>query len=456
MSDTMVNRSEVSSQQGHVNNVKGNDFSQNNEKKSPSVTQFLLVGIGQCGASIAVETKKKFGPTAKVVAINSSQRDLDVLPDDLVPKQFRIKFGATDGTGKNRTLSQQMIRSHKVVGDGKELDIVGHFMYNYLEFLFNGMNPVTVIVIASTGGGTGSGSGVYFTTKLTQAIQKLSTVNIRGKEIEVNDSNRPDVLGIFVTPSYNDNTEGVKSLQNTIECGTEIQKFIEARLATFGIVTNELPPNLSHLSKIQTIEYVNNRVSDSLVRFLGTYGKSKYKCIDSQDKRTAMQTPGIFALFTLSDDHQTPGSFQFLLPKRQRVRQIVAEIPERLNDSQDGVNADYIIDTVLSRLDITVDDKNIGFFSDDEDSTTSSQISDRNLVKQAFIGLFGCTEAYALFEPFKQKLEHMMRAGEEKSDIQTTAGHSFDNVKETKTTIVNEYSRKTVDDNDIDSLLDEI
>lgn len=444
MSDTqMINRSEMKS----GSNVKGNDFSKSQKKVYP--TKFIFIGIGQCGASLAVATKKKMGETARVIAINSSYRDLDVLPEDLVPNEFRIKYGTTDGTGKNRELSQSMFTSHRATGDGgTELDIVGHVLYNYKEFLFSSTDNVKIIVMFSSAGGSGSGAGPYFTTKLTQVIQQMKTVDLRGREVIITDANRPDVIGICVTPSYVNDSEGIKSLQNTVECGSEIQKFVSKRLATFGIVTNEIPN--ATMTKPQMLKYVNDNVSDALVRFLGIYGKSEYKCIDSQDKRSALQTPGVFALFTI-DANENPVGFQFMLPRRQRVRQLVAELPQKYANTDGG--ADIAMDKILSKLDIVTDDRNIGYYGDESESSLT-EIVDTGLASKPIIGLFGCTEIGTLFEVFKQKLEHLMRASEEKSELMTAAPGGFDKVKETKQQVRSEYSRQIVDVDDIESMLD--
>lgn len=440
----MVKHSEMSS-----NNVKGTDYT-TVEKKQTQQTRYLLVGIGQCGGSLAVETKKKLGPSAKVVAINSSYHDLDTLPTDQVPQEFKIKYGTMDGTGKNREISKNMFLSHRVAGEGgKQLDIVDHFLYNYGEFLFSVKNHVTVLIMFSSAGGSGSGAGPFFTTKLNQTIKQMTSYKLRDKMIEINDVNRPDIVGICVTPDFD--SEGVKSLQNTIECGSEIQKAVAAKLASFWITTNKVDGG-ENMTKIDRYEYVNGRISDAIIRFLGVFGKSKYKCIDTQDKRSAIQIPGIAAFFSF-DENREPVGYQFMLPKRQRVRQLIAELPEKYSDSSSEYVSDKIVETVLAKLDITTDDQNIGYFGESSEHTLSD-IIDRKLIFSPIIGLFGCTEIGTLFEPFKQRLEHLMRAGEEKSDLMNSSGHSFDQVKETKQQVRNEFACKTVNVSDIDSMFD--
>lgn len=442
MSDSMINRSEAV--QG---NVKGNDFSTQEKKAIP--TKFIFIGIGQCGCSLAVSIKRKMGSIAKVIAINSSYRDLDVLPEDIVPKEFRIKYGSSDGTGKNREFSQSMFTAHRVKDNkGDQLDIIGHVLYNYQEFFFSPSDNVKIIVLFSSAGGSGSGAGPFFTTKLTQTIQQMTEVNLRGKMIPVNEMNRPDVFGICVTPSYINNSEGVKSLQNTIECGAEIQKFVKNRLATFGIVTNEVIGADS--TKTETIDIVNDRVSDALVRFLGIFGTSNYKCIDSQDKRSALNTPGVFALFTF-DENQEPIGFQFMLPRRQRCRQLVAELPEKYAEINGG--AELVMNKILNKLDIMTDDQNIGYYGDSM-SHQYTEIVDSKLASTPIIGLFGCTEIGPLFEPIKAKLEHLMKASEEKTELMTNASNGFDRVKETRSAVKSEYQKNIINLDDIDSMLD--
>ena len=445
MSDAMVNRSDVSVGGGVV---KGTDYTKPTKEKVVP-TKFIFVGIGQCGASLALATKRKMGSTAKVVAINSSYRDLDAIGNE-IPEEFKIKYGTTDGTGKDRTLSQTMFRNHLATSEkGEKLDIISHFLYNYSEFLFSTTDNVTIIVMFSSAGGSGSGAGPYFTTKLSQTIQQMDSVVLRGKTIPLNDANRPDVVGICVTPSYINGSEGIKSLQNTIECGSEIQKFVSGRLASFFIVSNEISTE-KQLTKTETLNYVNDRVSDALVRFFGVYGRSQYKCIDSQDKRSAIRTPGVHSLVTF-DQNEEPVGYQFMLPKRQRVRQLVAELPESYSNETGA--AERVMEKILNKMDIMTDDQNIGYYGGMSEHV-DSKIIDTDFVSRPIIGLFGCTEINSLFEPFKQKLEHLMKASEEKSDMMFSSGHGFDRVKETKEQVRNEYAKRTVNLDDIDSMLD--
>ena len=63
-----------------------------------------VVGIGNCGSQIAALAMKKLN--VPVIAINSSERDIQTLPED-VPVYL---MGDAKGAGKQRIMAKQMLK----------------------------------------------------------------------------------------------------------------------------------------------------------------------------------------------------------------------------------------------------------------------------------------------------------------------------------------------------------
>ena len=64
-----------------------------------------VIGIGNCGSQIAALAMKKLN--IPVLAINSSERDLQTLPSD-VPN---FMIGDAKGAGKERAAAKEMLKS---------------------------------------------------------------------------------------------------------------------------------------------------------------------------------------------------------------------------------------------------------------------------------------------------------------------------------------------------------
>lgn len=78
-----------------------------------------VIGIGNCGSQIAALAMKKLN--VPVLAINSSERDLQTLPGD-VPS---FMIGDAKGAGKERAAAKEMLKSSimTILNDDKYQDV---------------------------------------------------------------------------------------------------------------------------------------------------------------------------------------------------------------------------------------------------------------------------------------------------------------------------------------------
>ena len=114
-----------------------------------------FIGVGNTGNQIASLAQTKI-ENMPVVAINSSQKDLDTIPETV--KKFLItdKKGESQGAGKNRTLAKTYLKDSILA------------LINDQEMKAFCSTLEVVFVCGSTGGGTGSGVTPLLLSALSQ------------------------------------------------------------------------------------------------------------------------------------------------------------------------------------------------------------------------------------------------------------------------------------------------
>ena len=123
-----------------------------------------IIGIGNTGNQIAALAKNELG--IKVLAINSSEKDLDTLPNDIPKKIIKEKEGLSRGAGKDRSLAKKYLKDTimELMKDKEFTELVGE-----LDIVF---------VISSTGGGTGSGTAPLLANIISSTFVDTKTILI--------------------------------------------------------------------------------------------------------------------------------------------------------------------------------------------------------------------------------------------------------------------------------------
>ena len=112
------------------------------------------LGTGNTGNQIVSLAKERLG--IPVIAINSSVKDLETLPEDIQTYRISDQEGMSQGAGKNRELAKKFLKDSiiKLLSDE-----------NVISFL---VDLDICFVVASMGGGTGSGTAPIIMSILSQ------------------------------------------------------------------------------------------------------------------------------------------------------------------------------------------------------------------------------------------------------------------------------------------------
>ena len=214
-----------------------------------------LIGIGNCGnqvVSLAKETKDIPG-----IAINTSDKDLENVKNLTV-----FKIGSSKGAGKSRDKAKAYVKQMM-----KQLLSQEKFKSHIDE------NDV-VAVVASTGGGTGSGISVMLT-------HLLSTMYVDKRFILVH-----------VLPSLK---ESLAAQQNTIEYLKEMNNFNATYMSYDNGCKDGLPSNVM-------MKQMNEEIVEDLSVIRGDYLLSTpFTSIDEEDLTKILEVPGRLVVHRVYD-----------------------------------------------------------------------------------------------------------------------------------------------------------
>lgn len=146
----------------------------------------LVVGLGQCGCTLADSLKKR-NHRYSTLYINSSMGDIQGLNYAKMDNNVFI-FSGVDGAGRNRTKAKSFFEYDKIR--------LASFMKNFSQFKY-------MLIFTSFGGGTGSGILPDF-IDICKTVMPSLTINLVG-----------------VLPSLKENR---LELKNTISCLSEMNK----------------------------------------------------------------------------------------------------------------------------------------------------------------------------------------------------------------------------------------
>lgn len=194
-----------------------------------------IIGIGNAGNQVAALGAEKL--QIPVIAINSSEKDLETLSAGIPKKLIKDASGLSKGAGKDRRLAKQYLKD--TILSFISGDEMKEFMKS-LDFCF---------IISSTGGGTGSGTAPVMTTILNKTYPDVKTILIGILPVDsealsshvntleyLNElySNLPDQTYMLYD---NDKLAGESSYHILEEVNEEIIKDIDVLRCTFNYTT---------------------------------------------------------------------------------------------------------------------------------------------------------------------------------------------------------------------------
>ena len=221
-----------------------------------------VIGLGNTGnqiASLAYEQLK-----IPVMAVNSSEKDLETINNNIPKKLITDADGESKGAGKNRQLAKKYLKDSIMTFLSSEdvQDFVGD-----LDVLF---------IVSSTGGGTGSGTSLIMSSIIASMF------------VDVH------VITIGVLPVMN---EALSAHVNTLEYLNELYSTLDGQ--TYMLYDND---KYSGMPSYKMMNLVNEEVVKDIDVLRCTYNyTTKYDSIDEEDMRRLISFPGRILIARLED-----------------------------------------------------------------------------------------------------------------------------------------------------------
>ena len=219
-------------------------------------------GLGNTGNQIASLAFEKLH--IPVIAINSSEKDLETISNAIPKKLISDANGQSQGAGKNRQLAKKYLKDSIMSFLSSEdiQDFVGE-----LDILF---------IISSTGGGTGSGTSLVMTNIISSMFPDVH------------------VISIGVLPVMN---EALSAHVNTLEYLNELYGTLDNQ--TYMLYDND---KYAGLPSYKMMDLVNNEVVKDIDVIRCTYNyTTKYDSIDEQDMSRLTSFGGRILIARLED-----------------------------------------------------------------------------------------------------------------------------------------------------------
>ena len=217
-----------------------------------------VVGVGNAGSQVAALAKEELGVSA--IAINSSEKDLQTIPDSVL----RIMIGDQGrGAGKERTLAKKFLRDSIVgiIEDERNAQVFKQ------DILF---------IVSSTGGGTGSGASVVLTNLVKEIYPNTKVI----------------LVGILPTIK-----EALSTQLNTLEYLQELYKSLDD--ATYMLYDNE---RFAKEPSTIMMEKINQAIVDDIDVLRGQFnGATRFSSIDEKELGNIISTTGRIVVASLRD-----------------------------------------------------------------------------------------------------------------------------------------------------------
>lgn len=221
-----------------------------------------IIGIGNTGNQVAALAMKTLN--IPVLAINSSEKDLETVPDGVPRRLISDKSGLSQGAGKNRALAKKYLKD-SIMGFLAE-EAMQKFILD-LDVLF---------VVSSTGGGTGSGTAPLMTSIISSTYQDVKTI----------------LVGVLPV-----NSEALSAHVNTLEYLNELYSSLPNQ--TYMLYDND---KLSNIPSYLMMEKVNEEIVEDINVIRCSYNMTtRFDSIDEQDMMRLISFPGRITVSRLTD-----------------------------------------------------------------------------------------------------------------------------------------------------------
>lgn len=205
-----------------------------------------IIGIGNTGNQVAALASSEL--KIDVMAINSSDKDLETIPSSVPKKIISDSKGESQGqgAGKNRSLAKKYLK--KTIMSFLQAEDVVNFISS-LDILF---------IVSSTGGGTGSGTAPLMTSIINSTFRDVKTI----------------LVGVLPV-----NKEALSAHVNTLEYLDELYKSLPDQ--TYMLYDND---KLADIPSYQMMDRVNSEIVKDIDVLRCTYNlTTRFDSIDEQD-----------------------------------------------------------------------------------------------------------------------------------------------------------------------------
>lgn len=214
-----------------------------------------VVGIGNAGSQVAALAASRL--KVPVLAINSSEKDLQTIPDNIP----HFLMGDEKGAGKERQVAKEFLKS-------SIMDLLSN------PSLADIFSTEYVFVVSSTGGGTGSGTAIILADVVRELYKNTKVI----------------LIGILPTLK-----EALSTQVNTIEYMKELYETLGDM--TYMIYDNE---KMAKLPSTVMMQKINQSIVDDIDVIRGTYQHpTQYSSIDEKDAGNIITTPGRMVIVSL-------------------------------------------------------------------------------------------------------------------------------------------------------------
>ena len=221
-----------------------------------------IIGIGNTGNQVAALAKETLN--VPVIAINSSEKDLETISKDIPQKLISSKNGLSQGAGKDRTLAKKYLKD-SILDLIKDQDVTS--MVGDLDVVF---------IVSSTGGGTGSGTAPLMANIVSSTFRDVKVI----------------MIGVLPV-----NSEALSAHVNTLEYLNELYKVLDGQ--TYLLYDND---KLAGLPSYKIMEQVNNEIVQDINVIRCTYNyTTKFDSIDDRDMMRLISFPGRIVISRLED-----------------------------------------------------------------------------------------------------------------------------------------------------------
>jgi len=414
--------------------------------RSAQRVRFVILTEGQGGANIGMTLASVLPNKPFVIAINTSDQDLDQLP---LPEKQKFKIGGknADGAGKNRNRAKLYYKNFSAVNtyDKKEMGVLDTLIGYYEEVFFNPEEQTIIIVCFSSDGGTGSGIGPMLTATLSNYMNSCTSFHWGNKEYQIDDQTnevpRPVVVGLTPKCSLK---AGASNLQNTIECFLDIQKFIDKGIGNFFIADNNLD-DVQYASTEEMYKIINARIAAPFVKFFGVEMNSDIKCMDLQDKINTLRIPGCSSFASVTKNNM----FNYVIPRGQTTTRTVMMMR---HDPENPGAEEKAAQDCLKALDVTSFDNTPVFFQLDKSGISADSVS-KDLISSSMLGFFGFHSLNAIVEDLRDNLHRQQVTTEKRQDVIKTNSTGFSTVEEDAAEMNDRFGAKTMNQNDLMDLV---